>query len=70
MGINYNKLRGRIVEKYGSATAFADAVGLTKQTVSCKLVGKIGFSQKDIATWCESLDIPAEEIPLFFFDEG
>lgn len=70
MGINYNKLRGRIVEKYGSYTAFADAADLTKQTVSLKLNEKINFSQKDIAAWCELLDIPAEEIPLFFFDES
>lgn len=70
MGINYNKLRGRIVEKYGSATKFSDEVGLTKQTISLKLAGRIGFSQHDIAKWCDLLDISADEIPLFFFDEG
>ena len=64
---NYNKLRGRIVEKYGTQERFAEAVGMTKQGLSLKMTGKTSFSQGDIAKWCGLLDIGTEEIVDYFF---
>lgn len=64
---NYNKLRGRIVEKYGTQYKFAEAVGMSKQGVSLKMTGKTSFSQGDINKWCDLLDIKTEQIAEYFF---
>ena len=64
---DYSKLRGRIVEKYGTITAFARVLGISKTTVSLKLKNEIGFSRDDIVEWSELLDIPEEEYTLYFF---
>lgn len=66
-GYKYRKLRGRIVEKYGSQRKFATSVHLTPQSVVNKLGGRSEFSQSDIITWCAVLDIPQEQISEYFF---
>lgn len=65
----YPKLRGRIIEKYQSYTAFADAINEHKTVVSRKLTGAIGFTKQDIIKWCNALDIASSEIGQFFFEE-
>lgn len=67
MPYTYNKLRGRIVEKYGSQERLAEALGMTKQGLSLKMTGKTAFSQKDILLWCDLLEIPHEQIADYFF---
>ena len=67
MPYTYNKLRGRIVEKYGTQEKFAEALSITKQGLSLKMTGKSGFSQKDILVWCELLDIKHDQINEYFF---
>ncbi len=68
MSFNYNKLRGRIYEKYDNMTAFAKALGKSKQIISLKMSGDVGFSQRDMVEWGTLLDIPPEEYALFFLD--
>ena len=63
----YRKLKGRIVEKYGTMGAFAEALGLSKQSLSLKMTGKVGLSQEDIELWSGLLDIPQEEYGIFYF---
>lgn len=63
----FNKLRGRIVEKYRTQREFANALGITKNAFSRKMTGKSGMSQKDIVLWCEMLDIDRDEIGEYFF---
>lgn len=67
MSMEYSKLRGRIVEKYGTMTAFAEKLNIKVQTVSRKLNSDIGFTKDDILVWSELLDIPKEEIGIYFF---
>lgn len=67
MPYTYNKLRGRIVEKYGTQEKFAEALGMTKQGISLKMTGKTAFSQNDINRWCELLGIKTEQIADYFF---
>lgn len=67
MAKEYSKLRGKIVEKYGSQTAFADVIGRTEQSVTAKLSGKTQFSQEDIVIWCNVLGIPVDEVGAYFF---
>ena len=63
----FAKLRGRIVEKYGSQRSFAKAIGKTEQTIIAKLSGKSEFSKKDIIEWCNVLDITENDITVYFF---
>ena len=64
---DYSKLRGRIVEYFGTQGAFAEAVGTTVNTMSYKLRGSRVISVKDIEQWCEILEIPTKDIGLYFF---
>lgn len=63
----YNKLKGRIVEKYGSQTKFASALGMTENTVSRKMQDKVEFSKDDMVRWAELLDIDSSEFWDYFF---
>lgn len=67
MPYNYSKLLGRIVEKVGTQSNFADKVGLSERSVSLKLNGKVGWKQSEIAKACEVLGICDNEIPDYFF---
>ena len=67
MNYTYNKLRGRIVEKYGSQNKFADALKTTTITVSNRMTGKTGFSQEDIEQWSKLLEIEQSEYGAYFF---
>lgn len=67
MQYNYSKLLGRIVEKAGTQGKFAERMETSERTMSLKLNGKIGWKQVEIAKACQVLDIPDEEIPLYFF---
>lgn len=67
MPFNYSKLKGRIIEKYGSMTNFSEELGVSKQALSRKINGNIGISRTDILKWCELLDIEQSEIGIYFF---
>lgn len=67
MGYQYNKLKGRITEKYGTRQNFARVLGVSMTSLSKKLNGLTGFNQKDVITWCKLLDIPETEIGIYFF---
>ena len=64
----YNKLKGKIVEKYGTRKAFAASVGISENSLSLKLNGKTGFSQEDIEKWSKLLGISFDEYPSFYFE--
>lgn len=63
----YNKLRGRIVEKFGTQEKFAKAVGISENALSKKMQCKTGISQSDIAQWSKLLDISVSEYGEYFF---
>lgn len=65
---NFFNLKCKIIEKYGSQTAFAKALGTSKVLLSKKMVGKTAFTCKDIEKWIKLLEIPREEISKYFFD--
>lgn len=64
---DYSKLRGRIVEKFGTIENFSQAVGLSMTIVSRKLNNKAGISREDIIKWSELLGIPVSEYGAFYF---
>lgn len=63
----YRKLIGRIVEKYGTRKAFAEAIGISENSMSLKLNGKTGFSRDEMARWGKLLDIDVSEFGDYFF---
>lgn len=67
MEFTYNKLRGRIVEKYQTQANFAQAVGISKNAMSNKITGKTGLSQEDIVLWAQLLDIDRQFYGEYFF---
>lgn len=67
MPYNYAKLLGRIVEKVGTQSNFAEQIGLSERSVSLKLNGKVGWKQNEIAKACEVLAISDDEIASYFF---
>ena len=69
MGFDFRKLRGLIVEKYGTCKAFGAAMGHSSVWVSTRLNNVVPWSSDEIAEACkpEKLDIAPEEIPDYFF---
>ena len=64
----YDKLRGRIIEKFGSQAKYAEALGVSEVTVSRKMNGHVGFSQRDMKQWGELLDISESDFGEYFFN--
>lgn len=69
MELTHAKLRGRIIEKYGTCKAFAKALGTSEQTVNAKLMGNSGFSEKNIIQWSNALGIEESEVGAFYFTQ-
>ena len=67
MAFQYQLLRAKIIEKYGSQGKFADVIGLSEVSISRKLNESVGFSKDDILKWCELLEIKQEDIGRYFF---
>lgn len=69
MQFDHSKLLGRITEKFGSQHALATAIGWTNSKLSARLTNKVQFDAEEIILLCAPwvLDIPSEEIPLYFF---
>ncbi len=69
MSFNYNKLKGRIIEKYGTMGAFAEELGISKQILSQRMTNRTRLSQEEIVKWAKMLGIQQDEYGLFFLDE-
>lgn len=67
MPFNYNKLRGRIIEKFESQAKFATAMGWSERTTSLKLNGERSWKQPDMYKAIEILDLCEDDIPEYFF---
>ena len=66
---DYSKLRGRNREIMGTEGKFAEAMGVSGNTISQKLNGNIPWKNGEILTACKILDIDVEFIPVYFFTE-
>lgn len=67
MAFDYNKLRGKIVEKFGSQGEFARAMGWSEKTLSNKINGKIPWKQTDICSAIKLLGLIESDIQEYFF---
>lgn len=70
MVFDFSKLRGRIVEKFGSNAAFAAAIGLPESSLSARLNQRVMLDSDEIVRWSQPdlLDIPAEELHVYFLN--
>lgn len=66
---DYSKLVGRIVEKFGTRSAFAEAAGMADSVVSYRLNNKTRWTMDEIARIIlpDCLDIATEEIGVYFY---
>lgn len=64
---DYRKLRGLIIEKFGTQDNFAQAFGMTRQNFSLKMNDKSVWKKSDMAKVCKMLDQPVDMIPALFF---
>lgn len=67
MKFNHSKLLGRIKECGFTQERLAEAIGITKTTLSAKLNNQFYFTAKEIYAICEVLNIPVSEIGEYFF---
>lgn len=65
--MSYSKLKGRIVEKFGTQTAFAAAMGWRKALLSAKLNNKSQWTVAEAMKACELLGISLNDAHLYFF---
>lgn len=63
------KLRGKIIEKYGTIGAFCRALGINPGTARNVLNGRTTPTSKKIPKWCEALEIAPDEAGIFFNPE-
>ena len=65
--MSYSKLKGKIKEYFGTNKAFAQAMGMDLSSLSMKLNNKSPWKREEIEKACELLQIPIEEVYLYFF---
>ena len=67
MAFDFSKLRGKIIEQFGTLDKFSQRLGTTSTTLGRKLSGKSEWTQREITKSCELLGIPANELTDYFF---
>lgn len=65
--MSYAKLRGRIVEKFGSQSAFAAVMEWREALLSAKLNNKSEWTCQEVIKACDLLEINPEDAHLYFF---
>lgn len=65
--MSYAKLKGRIIEIYGSQEAFASAMEMSKSSVSMRLNNKVRWSLDEVYKAKNLLNINDSEISAYFF---
>lgn len=67
MEYDYSKLRGRIIEKFGTIGNFQKHLDVSNVVVSKKMNNRVRLSHDDITQWADLLEIPMEQIGVYFF---
>lgn len=67
MTYDYSKLNGRIIEKCGTQRSFAEKMGVSEAVISKLLNGDAGWRQVQIEKAMNILEIPVDEVAVYFF---
>ena len=65
--MSYAKLRGLIVEKFRTQSAFAEAMEMNVATLNGKLNNRSQWTADEITKACDILGVPISEAHLYFF---
>ncbi len=68
MAYKTEKLEARIKEKFGTQAAFAEALGLSKSTVSRYLSTGRDWKGSTLIKAIRLLEIPEDQIDVYFFE--
>ena len=64
---DYSKLRGRIVEKFGTQKQFSKAMNMSESSLTLKLAGASYFTQGEIYRATALLDLEEGSVSPYFF---
>ncbi len=67
MEFAYDKLRGRIKERFGTQDRFADALNISRTTLSQKLNNVTEFTQTEMFTAMRALGEDLSAVDSYFF---
>ena len=67
MAYDYSKLIGKIIEMFGTRSAFADALKISEKSLSAKLTNQSSFKQPEISKAVTLLKIGINDISDYFF---
>ena len=67
MKFDYARLKGLIIEKFGTQERFAKAMGMNPATLSLKLNNQSYFASDEMFNACTLLGVPKVQIPFLFF---
>lgn len=64
---DYSKLKGRIVEKFGSRSAFANAVTMNPEQLSRRLNNRTPIKGEEVILFADVLEIDEADLCSYFF---
>lgn len=67
MAFDYSKLRGKIIEVFGTQYNFAKEMKWSERTLSLKMRGLVPWKQSDICKAIELLHLTESDISTYFF---
>ena len=67
MIFDYNKLNGKIKERFNNRNDFAKLINLSSNSLSKKLNNKVPLTSPEIYKIVEILGIEISEIPIYFY---
>lgn len=67
MAKDFNKLIGRIYEKFGTRVSFCEAIGKTPEWLSRRLNNQTEFDANEMILVTDALEIDPQELHLYFF---
>ena len=68
MEFSYDKLKGKIKEKFGTQEAFATALGMSRASLNAKLNNSSEFTQSEMFKALEVLGLRKSAIDEYFFN--
>lgn len=68
MSFDYRKLKGKIIERYGSQQRFAQEFGCSNRTMTLKMTGKRSWKQEEILRATKLLGLSEKDIQEYFFN--
>lgn len=70
MAKDSSKLVGRIIEKYNTRKIFAKEIGMDPAALSRRLKFESEWSLEEALQASEKLEIPLEEVGIYFFGQN